>query len=98
MKRFTLSRRTVLRGVAGGALAQLALPTLDAMLDGNGTAFAQDNAPLPKRFVSIRNIRLRLLPRSICRSTKSGVMPFSEIWRVQASLVDLPRKLSSTGF
>ena len=41
-----LSRRTMLRG-AGAALA---LPTLEAMLDGHGTAYAQ-GAALPLRFV-----------------------------------------------
>lgn len=50
MRPFRLSRRAVLRGVAGGSLATLALPTLDAMLNGHGTAFAQSGAPLPKRF------------------------------------------------
>jgi hypothetical protein len=50
MKRFRLSRRTVLRGMAQGALTSLALPTLDAMLNDHGTAYAQNNAPLPKRF------------------------------------------------
>ncbi len=41
-----MNRRTFLRG----ASAALALPTLEAMLNGNGTAYAQ-GAPLPKRFV-----------------------------------------------
>jgi hypothetical protein len=50
MKRFRLSRRTMLRGMASGALTSLALPTLDAMLDDHGTAYAQTGEPLPKRF------------------------------------------------
>jgi hypothetical protein len=50
MRPLRLSRRAVLRGVAGGSLATLALPTLDAMLNANGTAFAQTGAALPKRF------------------------------------------------
>ena len=50
MRPFRLSRRAMLRGVAGGSLATLALPTLDAMLNGNGTAFAQSGESLPKRF------------------------------------------------
>ena len=50
MKPFRLSRRAMLRGTAQGALATLALPTLDAMLNSHGTAYAQSNAPLPKRF------------------------------------------------
>jgi hypothetical protein len=45
---FRLSRRAVLRGLGGG-VASLALPRLDAMLDGNGLAYA-DGAPLPKIF------------------------------------------------
>ncbi len=36
MARTFLSRRTMLRGVTGGATVGLALPLLDAMLDGNG--------------------------------------------------------------
>ena len=49
-RRFTLSRRTMLRGMASGAAATLALPVLDAMLNEHGTALAQTNKPLPKRF------------------------------------------------
>lgn len=45
MKR--LSRRALLRGVT----AAIALPRLEAMLDGRGTAYAQ-GMPLPKRFVA----------------------------------------------
>jgi hypothetical protein len=44
-----LDRRTLLRGSLRGALVGVGLPTLDAMLNGNGTAFAQ-GAPLPRRF------------------------------------------------
>jgi hypothetical protein len=50
MKTSTLSRRTLLRGMAGGVGVGLALPTLEAMLDGSGKAYA-DGASLPKRFV-----------------------------------------------
>lgn len=49
MKRRALSRRTFLRGAAYGVGAAVGLPLLDAMLDGNGRAFA-DGTPLPKRF------------------------------------------------
>jgi hypothetical protein len=42
-----ISRRRFLRG-SGGAM--LALPIFDQLLNGNGDAFAADNAPLPKRF------------------------------------------------
>lgn len=45
MRRFSLSRRDLLRG-AGAAIA---LPTLEAMLDSTGAAFA-DGSPLPRRF------------------------------------------------
>jgi hypothetical protein len=44
---FRLSRRFLLRGAAGAAIA---LPTLDAMLNSHGTAYAQGMA-FPKRYV-----------------------------------------------
>lgn len=44
-----MRRRTVLRGLVGGAAATIGLPVLDAMLDGNGAALAQ-GGPLPTRF------------------------------------------------
>jgi len=48
--RNVISRRTVLRGtLAGGASIVLPLPRLGAMLNGNGTAYA-DATPLPARF------------------------------------------------
>jgi hypothetical protein len=48
--RNTLSRRTLLRGVfAGGASVAVPLPRLGAMLNGNGTAYA-DGTKLPVRF------------------------------------------------
>jgi hypothetical protein len=50
MRRFTLERRALLRGaLAGGALVTLPLPRLSAMLNGNGTAYAQ-GAPLRRTF------------------------------------------------
>ena len=45
-----LSRRTVLRGLLGGAGVTVGLPLLEAMLNGNGTALA-DGGALPRRFV-----------------------------------------------
>ena len=45
-----LPRRAVLRGAAYGGLSALALPVLDIMLNDNGTALAQSNEALPKRF------------------------------------------------
>jgi hypothetical protein len=47
MKR--LSRRTVLKGLLGGAAVAVALPPLEAMLNATGTAWA-DGGALPTRF------------------------------------------------
>lgn len=44
-----LDRRTVLRGLLGGAAVSVGLPTLEAMLDVNGEALATGD-PLPDRF------------------------------------------------
>jgi hypothetical protein len=44
-----LDRRKVLRGVLGGGVVSIALPRLDAMLNGGGNAYA-DGGALPKRF------------------------------------------------
>ena len=44
-----LNRRTVLRGMLGGSLLSLGLPTLNAMLDQHGEAYA-DGSGFPKRF------------------------------------------------
>src|SRR5260221_2451191 len=43
-----ISRRAVLRGVAGGVGIGVALPPLEAMFNGNGTAYA-DGTAIPKR-------------------------------------------------
>ncbi len=48
MRRHRMDRRALLRGAAGGLAAAIALPTLEAMLNGNGTAHA-DGSPLPVR-------------------------------------------------
>src|SRR5690349_17431554 len=45
-----LNRRTVLRGVLGGAAVSMGLPFLDYFLDGNGTALAATGQRLPVRF------------------------------------------------
>lgn len=45
----TLHRRSVLRGLVGGTLASLALPSLEAMFDADSAAFA-DGTLAPKRF------------------------------------------------
>lgn len=44
-----LSRRTILRGVVGGATVSVGLPLLDCFLDGHGEALAE-GAPIPVRF------------------------------------------------
>ena len=49
MARFRLSRRTLLRGAAGGAAVVVGLPALEAMFDAHGEALA-DGRPVPKRF------------------------------------------------
>ena len=49
MKRTKLSRRTMLRGICGGAAVAIGLPALEIFLNGNGTAYAAGDA-LPKRF------------------------------------------------
>ena len=46
-----LSRRTLLKGMAGGAAISVALPPLEAMLNENGDAYS-DGSPLPARFMS----------------------------------------------
>ncbi len=47
--RFAIPRRTLLRGLLGGMAAAVALPPLEAMLNSNGTAYA-NGTPIPKRF------------------------------------------------
>ncbi len=51
LRKFKLSRRTVLRGMAGGAAVSVALPPLEAMMNSNGTAYANGEG-LPRRFIS----------------------------------------------
>ena len=46
----SLSRRTLLKSLVGGTLAQIALPTLEAMLDSKGLAYAQEQVPIPTRY------------------------------------------------
>ena len=48
---FRLNRRTALRGMLGGSLVMVGLPTLEAMLNTHGTAYAGGGA-LPLRFIS----------------------------------------------
>jgi hypothetical protein len=44
------SRRSMLRGMVGGAAVYVGIPTLDLFLDGNGEAYADTGARLPVRF------------------------------------------------
>ncbi len=46
-----LSRRTFLRGMVAGSTVALAVPILEAMLNRNGTAFA-DETELPRRMIT----------------------------------------------
>ena len=48
MAKWQLNRRTMLRGVLGGAAVAVALPPLEAMFNSHGTAHA-DGTPIPKR-------------------------------------------------
>ena len=49
MKSHKIDRRTLLRGMLGGVAVSIGLPTLDAMLNAEGTALANGGA-IPKRF------------------------------------------------
>ena len=44
MRSLRLSRRTVLRGLLGGAAVGVGLPLLEAMLNANGTALADGDS------------------------------------------------------
>jgi hypothetical protein len=48
MSKHTIKRRTLLRGLLGGTAISVGLPTLEVMLNRNGTALAQ-GAALPRR-------------------------------------------------
>lgn len=51
LRKFKLSRRTVLRGLAGGAAVSVALPPLEAMMNDHGTALA-NGEDMARRFIS----------------------------------------------
>lgn len=51
LRKLTLGRRTMLRGMLGGTAVAVGLPLLEVMLDKSGTALA-GGQPLPKRFIS----------------------------------------------
>jgi hypothetical protein len=44
------SRRSIMKGLVGGAAVSLGIPTLDVFLDENGKAFADTGARVPVRF------------------------------------------------
>jgi len=46
----TFSRRTIMKGMVGGAAVYVGIPTLDMFLDGNGEAYADTGVRLPVRF------------------------------------------------
>ena len=53
MKRPTLNRRTLLRGMLGGSAVAIGLPALEIFLNSHGTAYADDGpgaSGFPKRF------------------------------------------------
>jgi hypothetical protein len=53
MPKLRLNRRAVLRGsLVTGAAVALPLPIFDCLLNSTGKAFAQDQAPLPKRYAT----------------------------------------------
>jgi len=49
MRSLPFNRRSLMRGLLGGAGVVVGLPALDLFLDGNGVAWA-DGAKLPTRF------------------------------------------------
>jgi hypothetical protein len=51
LKRFSLSRRAMLRGIIGGSTVAVGLPLLEAMLDAHGEAHA-DGSALPRQIVT----------------------------------------------
>src|SRR6187431_655466 len=50
-KKNAISRRTMLRGLAGGSAVMVGLPMLEAMLNSHGEAFA-DGSPIPIRMIT----------------------------------------------
>lgn len=77
-KSLILSRRAVLRGLAGGTIATIGLPVLEAMLDANGEALA-GGSPLPKRWVSYLFGNGVQLPRWTPSATGSSYVLTSQL-------------------
>lgn len=89
MARFTLNRRTVLRGMLGGAAVSVVLPPLEAMMNTHGTAWASGDA-FPVRFAQFfwgnGNIPNRWTPST----TGANWVPSEQL----APLADLVSKVS----
>src|SRR3954464_11873617 len=98
-----LSRRTLLRGVAGGAAITVGLPRFAAMLNGNGTAYAQ-GAALPKRFGVWFWGNGMIASRWIPKTTGTGaawqlseeLMPFAKVKQNLTVLTGYDVKLTGT--
>lgn len=98
-----LSRRAVLRGLAGGVAITVGLPRLSAMLNGNGTAYAQ-GAPLPKRFGVWFWGNGMIASRWVPKATGTGaawqlseeLMPFEKVKQNLTVLTGFDVKLSGT--
>jgi hypothetical protein len=98
-----LSRRAVLRGIAGGAAITVGLPRLGAMLNGNGTAYAQGTA-LPKRFGVWFWGNGMIASRWIPKATGTGnawqlseqLMPFAKVKQNLTVLTGFDVKISGT--
>lgn len=88
------NRRSVLRGMLGGAAVYVGLPMLDAFLNINGTAFAS-GAPLPVRFGTyFWGLGLTDTPTGGTRWVPSTVGPGYEIAPELESFAPLKDKVS----
>jgi hypothetical protein len=98
-----LSRRSLLRGMAGGALITVGLPRLGAMLNGNGTAYAQGGA-LPQRFGVWFWGNGILIPRWVPKATGIGdawalseqLMPFASVKKYLTVLTGYEVKITGS--
>src|SRR5262245_47514124 len=97
MKRNVISRRTMLRGLAGGTAVVVGLPILDAMPDDSGTALADGN-PLPVRictwFFGNGVLLNRWVPGGIRNPVKGPNYPLSEELAALAPVRDYVSVLS----
>ena len=97
MKRTTLSRRAMLRGMASGAAVMVGLPILDAMLDNHGVAFAA-GSPIPVRLITWcfgNGVLLnRWVPGGIRNPVTGANYPISEQLQPLANVKDYVTVLS----